>query len=128
MTFLTLLLAFKIAVTFMAVSAPLLFAPAATLTRKTRTEPSALPWLRLYGIAVTALLFGYASGFWMLAADRFPWGVVLMGIFSNGGAAAVMIATGMGKGAPLKTTFFAAIAVGLVVAAAIPAVAMERLF
>ena len=128
MSYLALLLAFKIGVTAIAVSAPLLLLPRGALAARTGAGAEAAPWLRLYGVAVSALLVGYASGFWTLATGAFPWGVVIMGIVSNACAAAAMIATGVVRRAPVLGFVLAAIAVGLIAAAAAPDVAMTRVW
>jgi len=73
---------------------------------------------RLYGVAVLALLVGYASGFWAIADGRFPFGVAAMGFVSNAGAAAILVATGGWRRAKFLTVFVAGIAIALVLAAA----------
>ncbi len=128
MSYLALLLGFKIGVTLPLVSVPLLLARREVLLARTGANEAAAPWLRLYGIAVTALLVGYASGFWALAENRFPWGVVAMGIVSNAGAAVFMMTSGVARAAPLRTVLFAAIAVALTAAAIAPSAALIRVF
>jgi hypothetical protein len=39
---------------------------------------------KLYGVAITALLVGYASAFWIIARGDFPWAVVEMGCDPSG--------------------------------------------
>jgi hypothetical protein len=128
MSYLGLLLVFKIGVTFLFVSAPLLLGPNELLVRRTNTTVEAVPWLRLYGVAVTALLAGYGSGFWTLAEGRFPWGIVVMGAVSNTGASAVLIATGLARRTPFLTAAFVLIALGLLIAAGVPQLAATRVF
>ncbi|MBI1186838.1 MAG: hypothetical protein GC206_05815 [Alphaproteobacteria bacterium] len=124
LSYLSLLLAFKIVVTLVAVSGPLLAAPRAFVLARAGLEPAAAPWLRLYGVAVTALLVGYASGFFIIAQGAFPWGVVVMGFVSNAGAVTAMVATGLARRAPILASVFALIALGLLLAAAFPNVAI----
>jgi hypothetical protein len=128
MSYLALLLTFKIAVTALFVSAPLLLAPAGFVTKRTALPPEALPWLRLYAVAVTALLVGYATGFFEIAAGRFPWGVAIMGVASNAGAVAALLATGLARRTPVLTACFAFIAFGLIAAAMAPEAALRPAF
>lgn len=128
MSYLGLLLGFKIGITALLASIPLLLARRDLLLARTRANEAAAPWLRLYGVAITALLVGYASGFWALAEGRFPWGVIAMGIVSNAGATAFMLASGVARATPLRTGIFAAIAIALTAAAVAPSAALVRVF
>jgi hypothetical protein len=126
MSYLAVLITFKIVVTAVMVSAPLLFARPAFVASRTGAGAEAVPWLRLYGVAVTSLLVGYASAYWTIAAGAFPWGVVTMGVVSNAGATWALIATGIGRRAPALTAAFATIAVGLIAAMLYPELALTR--
>ncbi len=128
MTFLTLLLIFKIAVTAFAVSLPLILGPGEWLQARMNVGAEALPLARLYGIAVTALLVGYASGIVPAQAGVFPWGVVLMGIASNLGATIGLVITGAWRRAVAAPIVFGAIALALIASALWPAVALMRAF
>lgn len=128
MTWLTLLLVFKIGFTAIVVSAPLLLMPAERVSSLYRLGADAVPLCRLYGVAVTALLVGYASGIAPAQHGVFPGGVVAMGIASNAGAPAVLLLTGRWRGARLPTFVFAAIAVALLASAVAPSAALSRIF
>ncbi len=128
MSYLSLVLLAKIAVTGLFVGVPFLVLPAARIASVTGYSAEAAPLFRLYGTAIFALLVGYASGFWAIAAGTFPWGVVAMGLFSNGVGAAVMLATGAWRRNRLVTVFIAGIAVALAAAALAPAMAIKPFF
>lgn len=128
MSYLALILAIKIAVTALGVSVPLLLFPAARVQALFQIGGDAMPLARLYGVAVTALLVGYASGFAPAAAGVFPWGVVVMGIVSNAGATAMLIVTGGWRRAKASPFVFGAIAAALIWAALFPAAALSRVF
>jgi len=82
---------------------------------------------RLYGLAITALLVGYAFGIPAAEAGRFPWGVTCMGTVSNSGAAILLLAYSQGsKQNRALGAFFGLIALGLIVAMAVPASAMQK--
>lgn len=59
-------------VTALTVSLPLLAMPGPRIQSRLNIGAGALPLARLYGIAVTALLVGYASGFAPAEAGVFP--------------------------------------------------------
>ncbi len=128
MTYLTLLLAFKIVVTALMVSLPFVFLPAKHLQARFNLGAEALPLARLYGIAVTALLVGYGGGIAPAQAGVFPWGVVAMGIFSNLGATIGLFVTGAWRRSVAAPIIFGGIAVALVFAALLPSVALTRAF
>ncbi|MEO1045509.1 MAG: hypothetical protein AAFX04_08735 [Pseudomonadota bacterium] len=54
------------------------------------------------------------GGLATLGAGQLPWGVILMGIASNGGATAILLLTGQARKQKLLTAFFALITLGLV--------------
>ena len=116
MTAIGLILAIKIAVTALLVAGPFLFMPEQRLAAITGVTGNGTIF-RLYGVAILALLTGYASGFWTIAEGRFPWGVVIMGIVSNGGAALVLFTSGGWRRTPAAAIFVAAVTLALVLAA-----------
>jgi hypothetical protein len=115
MTAIGLILAIKTGVTALLVAGPFLFMPERRLARITGITGNGTIF-RLYGVAILALLTGYASGFWTIAEGRFPWGVAIMGIVSNGGAALVLFTSGAWRRMPAGAPFFAAVALALVLA------------
>ena len=119
MSFIALVLSAKIAVTGVFAALPFLLLSPARISSTTGFDVSATPLFRLYGVAVTALLVGYASGFWVIASGQFPWGVVAMGIVSNGVGAITLVTTGFWRQAMPMTFFIAGIAILLIVAALI---------
>lgn len=128
MSLIALLLTAKIAVTAVLTAGPFLFLPSARLAVMTGAGAGGATLFRLYGIAILALLVGYASGFWTIAAGDFPWGVVAMGFVSNAGAALVLFATGAWRRARPIAFFVAAVAALLAVAAAAPQQSLQALW
>jgi hypothetical protein len=126
MTYLALVLAFKIVVTALMVSLPLLLLPGRHLQMRFKVGEDALPLARLYGIAVTALLVGYAAGFAPAQAGVFPWGVVVMGIVSNLGATVGLVVTGGWRTSIAAPFVFGGIALALIAAACLPGLALTR--
>lgn len=97
MSLLTAVLILKIAGTAFLFIVPLLMLPDARLLRLAGLPQEAwgaVSTYRLLGVAYLALVVGYASAFPEIAAGRFPWGIVIMGIVSNGGGAVALVATG----------------------------------
>lgn len=83
---------FKIIVTIVAWAGPFLFAPQFILEALLPQVPKPLLWLRMLGLAWFALVVGYASGLHQLRTqDEFPFGIVCMGILSNGGAGSILL-------------------------------------
>ena len=128
MTGLALLFFIKIAVTLPFVALPFLFLPKARLNAAMSVDARKTTLFRLYGVAMMALLAGYGGGIWQVSQKIFPWGVIAMGIISNGGASFVLVKTGAVSRAKLLTGFFIAVTVGLLVAAARPDIAMTKIF
>jgi alkylation response protein AidB-like acyl-CoA dehydrogenase len=128
MTWIAIVLTLKIGVTGVLVALPLLLLRGARLSARLGVGVEAVPMARLYGVATTALLVGYASGFWAIAQDIFPWGVVAMGLASNGGAVATLMLTGAWQRNRFMVAFIAAITLALAAAAASPEWAMSRAF
>ena len=116
MTWLELLLWFKIVFTALTCSAPLLLLPGEAVTRLYKVGIEAAPLCRLYGVAITALLIGYGAGIGPAAHGIFPTGVVVMGIFSNAGATATLVMTGVWARTRALTAVFGTIAIALVAA------------
>jgi hypothetical protein len=127
MTWLALLFGFKIAVTALAVVGPLLLLPRRALCARLQVPAEAAGLARLYGVALLALLVGYAGGLHASLHGAFPADVVAMGIVSNAGATLALFATGMARRHAALTAIFALIAVALVAAALFPATAMRAL-
>jgi hypothetical protein len=125
MTWLAVLFAFKIAVTALVVVGPLLLLPRPALCARLEIPGDAAGLARLYGVALLALLVGYAGGLHASLHGTYPAGVVAMGIVSNAGATLALIATGMARRHAGLTAIFAFIAVALVAAALFPATAMR---
>ncbi|MCJ9430479.1 hypothetical protein [Kordiimonas marina] len=124
MTFLTLLLSIKITVTALMVAVPFLFLPAEKLAATMGISGQVTAIFRLYGIAITALLVGYGAGIPVAESGVFPWGVALMGLVSNAGAAAVLFVTGRTGRPRILASFFAAVALALVTAMTKPDMAL----
>lgn len=128
MTYLALVLIFKIVVTALSVSLPFLTLPGEKLSARLQVGAEALPLARIYGIAVTALLVGYAGGFAPAAAGVFPWSVVLMGIVSNLGVTIGLFVTGGWRRSVSAPVIFGGIALMLIASAVWPGVALTRAF
>ena len=127
MTWLSLLLITKIGVTGLLVAAPFMLLPKSTLEKSLSITTPTPVFFRLYGVAITALLVGYAFGIPAAEAGRFPWGVAFMGAVSNGGAALLLLAYSPGsKQNRVLGVFFALIALGLIAAMTVPAGAMQK--
>ncbi|MEM1396014.1 MAG: hypothetical protein AAGH38_01015 [Pseudomonadota bacterium] len=117
---LAILLVLKIGVTLLAVSGPFLLLPKTTIDALSGYGGTPKVLYRLYGMAVTALLVGYGGGLYVALNGDMPWGVIAMGITSNAGATGVLIITGEARKRPALTAFFGLIALGLVIAVAMP--------
>ncbi len=127
MTPLTLVLLAKIGVTLLFVVVPLLIASSSRLEKSFGVTALSPTLFRLYGVAVLALLVGYASGFFYIAHVEFPWGVTTMGLVSNAGAVIALIMTGAWRANVPLGSFFAVIALALMVAMLMPELAISRL-
>jgi branched-subunit amino acid transport protein AzlD len=115
MPFISLLLIAKISVTALLIALPFLLLPSEKLSKMTGAE-NATTLFRLYGIAITALLVGYGSAFVQIANGEFPFGIVAMGIVSNGGPAAYMFATGVWRRQKFLSIFLASVGISLIFA------------
>jgi hypothetical protein len=118
MNALGLVLAVKIIVTIIFVAVPFLLLPQEKLRARFRTEGAGSGTLfRLYGVAMLAILANYAYGLWAAMYGQFPWGVIAMGVISNGGAVLVSLWMGAWRHAKALNAFFAAVAIALLLAA-----------
>ena len=125
---LSILLWIKILGTFFPVAAPLLFLPKAKIDEVSGFSPSDVTLYRLYGMAVLALLVGYAGGYFQVIDGVFPIGVIAMGIVSNAGAFGILLITGRAKKTPMAAAFFGLIAVGLAAAFLLQDMAMTPIW
>lgn len=128
MAYLTLLLTIKIAVTFVLVAAPFLLLSKSKLESAMLITAQSAGIFRLYGVAVLALLVGYAFGVPAAQSGHFPWGVTTMGAVSNGGAALILVLSGAASRKILLVVFFGLIFAGLTMAMLFPDIAMTRLW
>lgn len=128
MSALAVLLVFKIGVTLIAVAGPFLFASQAFIDRIFGVEAGPGPVYRLYGMAMLALVVAYTGGLIQVLDGNLPVGILIMGIVSNLGAAAVLFITGFVRKTPMLTAFFASVGVGLVAALFWPDAAMQFLW
>ena len=127
MSWLSLLLITKIGVTGLMVAAPFTLLPKSKLEKATNITTTTPVFFRLYGVAITALLVGYAFGIPAAEAGRFPWGVACMGTVSNGGAAILLLTYSQGsKKNLLPGAFFSLVALGLIVAMILPTSAIQK--
>lgn len=127
MTPLAVLLCVKMGVTLFGVALPFLVLPKAWLDRLADFGDPDVAFYRLYGMAILALIVAYGGGLVQSWAGTYPSGVVVMGLVSNGGATAVLVATGRVRKAPGLTAFFGLVAVGFVIARLAPAWALQPL-
>ncbi|WP_252258731.1 hypothetical protein [Erythrobacter aurantius] len=122
-----LILAAKILVTALAVVIPLFVVPVRVSAPLLGLEETQMRYMRLYALAVGALLIGYASGFSWWRDGGFPYGIAIMGLVSNGGAAVLLA---YDKHVPLVrigAAFFGLIAVALAASLFAPDWAMKPL-
>ena len=127
MTWLSLLLIAKIGITGVLVAAPFLLLPKSKLEKSTSINTPTPTFFRLYGIAITALLVGYAFGIPTAEAGHFPWGVTWMGTVSNAGAAFILLAYLKGsKQNLILGAFFGLVTLGLISAMILPISAIQR--
>ncbi len=127
MSWLSLLLIIKISVTGLLVAAPFMLLPKSKLEKATNIATPTPVLFRLYAVAITALLVGYAFGIPAAEAGRFPWGVTCMGTVSNGGAAILLLAYSQkSKQNRWLGAFFGLVALGLVAAMILPAGAIQK--
>ena len=125
MTLLAIVLSLKIAVTLIFVAIPLLLLPVEQVRRLTGLSGD-LVLVRLYGVAILALLVGYGFGLSDAMGGWMPTGVMVMGIVSNGGAAFTLQSAG-GRHA-LPALIFLGFAVALAAGLIWPNLAMQQVF
>ncbi|MEO0812627.1 MAG: hypothetical protein AAFY60_07170 [Myxococcota bacterium] len=122
-SFISLIITFKILVTLVLVGLPFLVMSKTRLERISGVTAVSPAFFRLYGIAIVALLIGYATAFPLIQEGQFPWGVAIMGAASNGGASLVLIQGAKQVFVPIYASIF----VGLVVCMKWPELAMASL-
>lgn len=127
MTPLGILLFIKIAVTIVLWAGPLLVISKGRLLRKLKVSEPLLPIFRLYGVAMAALVVGYATAFWPISQGVFPWGIVTMGLVSNGGAVIALLLTGTAHYQKLSTSLLFVFTLGLAGCALVPSWALSPL-
>ncbi len=127
MSYLALLLVTKIAATSLLVALPFLFAPLARLEATTGVSAKSTLFFRLYGVAIAALLVGYGFGILAAESGQFPWGIVSMGLVSNAGAAFLLLRVSKPSSSGFWLgTFFALVAVALVISIGAPGQALSK--
>ncbi len=126
MSAISLILTAKIIVTVALVTGPFLLLPQRRLEFMTGVSATSATLFRLYGIAATALLVGYAVGLWQSMNGVFPWAAVLMGIVSNAGAAGIL-ALAPSVSSRVYAAIFGAVGLLLIWAALSPTVAIRPL-
>lgn len=126
MSWLSCLLIIKISVTFFLVALPFLFFPRSRLEQVTDVSATSTLFFRLYGVAILALLVGYAFGIPLAESGHFPRGVVCMGLVSNSGAAILLFRIGKGLQNLVMAPFFTLITIGLVISLALPEVVLQK--
>ena len=87
---LSVVLAFKLALTVCVWSVPLLLFPTRWLEKLGFTVPEPQLFMRLLGMAYAALAVGYAFGLHASCKGFYPMETVWIGIISNGGACLVL--------------------------------------
>lgn len=128
MTWLALLLLFKIGFTAIFAALPMLLLPASRIEARLAVDVSAVPYIRLYGWALVALLVGYGGAIPVAEAGHMPWGVIVMGVVSNVGATLLMLSPWGTRPSRTLPLVFGSISVGLVLCAYFPQVALHRAF
>ncbi|MBT0586143.1 hypothetical protein [Alteromonas oceanisediminis] len=124
----TLLLVIKIMFTLLLVAVPFLLLPKKRLEQSTHSQHDNPLFFRLYGVAILALLVGYASAVPLSHAGVFSWGIATMGLVSNAGAALLLTLMGKGKLNGALAIFFSVIAVSLLMAMMFPEAAIKKLW
>lgn len=122
-----LILAVKIVVTALGVVVPILVLPPRISAPLLDLAPPQMRYMRLYALALAALLVGYASAFSWWRGPEFPQGIAIMGLVSNGGAALLLLVDGHVRLARFGAPFFGAIALALAASLAAPEWAMQPL-
>ena len=94
----------KIVLTTVLWAVPFLFFSREALEPLMGVVPEPLFSLRLLGWCYVALIVGYGAGLLEVRAGRMPWGVVAMGLVSNGGGAGLLgahLLFGAGRSLPV---------------------------
>lgn len=120
MTRLTLLLVAKIVVTLVTVVIPFLLLPPDRVAEMTGAGVPSPSLYRLYGVAVLALLVGYAPGIPAAQKGELPRGILLMGLVSNAGATATLFAFGAQGTSAILAYIFGTIAIFIAISLAFP--------
>ncbi len=126
MSWISLLLLVKIVVTLVLVAIPFLFVSKEKLEMVTNIKANSSQFFRLYGVAILALLVGYSFGIPLAESGVFPWGVVSMGVVSNGGAAFILVLSGLNSKNRALVLFFLFITLGLVLSTLFSQVAVQK--
>ncbi len=119
MTFLILLLTFKIIISLAVLVFPALFRPVESLNKGFGTNLPDPYLFRLYGVAILALLVAYGYGIQLASLGQYPWGIVMMGLVSNGGAVFVMLTLSGWSRQKTGVCLFGGIFIALLIAAGI---------
>ncbi len=128
MSFLLLVLSFKILVTIVLLCVPLFLLPKSRLDKIFAFGDPSENFYRLYGVAMTALLTAYLGGWFGAVEGRYIKEIVFMGIVSNVGAAVTMVFTGYAAKKRPTVIVFGLIGAGFIVAAVSPGFAMSPLW
>ncbi|WP_417518585.1 hypothetical protein [Minwuia sp.] len=128
MNAINVVLAIKIFITVAFLAGPFLLSPQAKLEKRLSISAKSPMLFRLYGVSMLALAVAYASGIWQALQGDFPWGIVWMGIVSNGGAAAVLLLVGPRNVSRAVAAVFGAIAIALLFCALMQQFALAPLF
>lgn len=128
MSWISLLLTVKVLFTFIIVVIPLLFLSKNKLEKLMRVKTETPLLFRLYGIALLALLSGYSFGIPSAESGIFPWGVVCMGIVSNGGAVLVLLSAGLTDKNRVAVLLLTVVAAAFSISALFPQVAIQKIW
>jgi len=128
MSWLSLLLIIKVVVTSVLVVLPFLFLPKFKLEKAMNITTPTPTFFRLYGVAILALLVGYSFGIPYAENHNFPWGVVCMGVVSNGGATLLLLLSQTSKQNKILGVFFALVTLALVIAIVVPEAALQKIW
>lgn len=126
-SFLSLVIAFKISVSLVLLVFPFLLASQERLERLTGTTAASPLFFRLYGVAISALLVGYAFAFPTLQAGQFPWSVAIMGAISNGGGSYLVLKGRTSRASRVQGYLFGGIFLALMVSMVLPDLATRRI-
>jgi hypothetical protein len=134
MSILFLLFCFKITISILAVVLPFAVAKENSMKKMTTLSGQSRLLFRLYAVAIVSLLVNYVFGASQAYHQQFPWAAVIVGIVSNGGAAALLVKEKyINKGqaimaSPLSIGVFSSITIGLLLSVAFPAYSIRFLW